>query len=88
MKILIDTKGGDYSPIELVEGAILASKKNKTTDFVLFGDKQKIEEILTHAKVDMSRFEVVDSPDEIENTESPTMAIKTKKQSSIWRAKN
>ena len=56
MKILIDTKGGDYSPIELVEVAILASKKNKTTDFVLFGDKQKIEEILTHAKVDMSRF--------------------------------
>ena len=86
MKILIDTKGGDYSPIELVEGAILASKKNKTTDFVLFGDKQKIEEILTHAKVDMSRFEVVDSPDEIENTESPTMAIKTKKQSSMVMA--
>ena len=48
MKILIDTKGGDYSPIELVEGAILASKKNKTTDFVLFGDKKKIEEIFTY----------------------------------------
>ncbi|MGN1162908.1 MAG: phosphate acyltransferase PlsX [Christensenellales bacterium] len=86
MKILIDTKGGDYSPLELVEGAVLASKQNKTAGFVLFGDKQKIEEILNNEKVDLSRFEVIDSPDEIENTESPTMAIKTKKQSSMVMA--
>lgn len=86
MKILIDTKGGDHSPLELVEGSILASKKNKSTNFVLFGDKQKIEEILKTEKADMDRFEVVDSPDEIENTESPTMAIKTKKQSSMVMA--
>lgn len=43
MKILIDTKGGDHSPLELVEGSILASKKNKSTKFVLFGDKQKLK---------------------------------------------
>lgn len=83
MKILIDTKGGDFSPCAQVEGAVLASKKNKQTKFVLFGDKQKIEEILKNCRADLERFEVVDCPEEIENTESPTMAIKTKKLSSM-----
>lgn len=86
MKILIDTKGGDFSPNAQVEGAILASKKNKEAKFVLFGDKQKIDDILKNNKTDISRFEVVDCPEEIENTESPTMAIKTKKLSSMVMA--
>lgn len=83
MKIVIDAKGGDYAPDEVVEGAILASKTLKDVSFVLFGDEQKIKDILISENVDMKRFEIVDAQEEIYNDESPTMAIKTKKQSSM-----
>ena len=83
MKIAVDTKGGDYAPIEIVEGTILASKKHPEMEFVLFGDEDKIFDILKCSKADLSKFEVVNAPEEVVNDESPTMAIKTKKQSSL-----
>ncbi len=86
MKILIDTKGGDYAPYEIVMGAIEASRELEDPTFVLFGDEKEINKILRDNKADMQRFEIVDSPECVENTESPTMAIKTKKNSSMVKA--
>lgn len=86
MKIVIDAMGGDNAPIEIVKGATLALCEDKDLQVVLVGDKGKINEVLKDEKYDYNRLEVVDAKDVITNDDSPTMAIKTKKESSLVKA--
>ncbi len=83
MKIVIDAFGGDNAPLEIVEGALLAVEKNKELTVVLTGDEEKIKAILGQRT---DRIEVVDAKDVISNDESPTLAIRQKKDSSLVRA--
>ncbi len=83
MKVVVDAFGGDYAPSEIVEGCILAVKKNKDLTVVLTGDKQKLVQVLAGRQ---ERIEIVDAPDVISNDESPTLAIRQKKDSSLVRA--
>lgn len=83
MKIVLDAFGGDNAPIEIVEGAVLAVKKNKNLTVVLTGDEIKINQILNGRT---ERIEIVDAKDVITNDDSPTLAIRQKKNSSLVRA--
>ena len=86
MKIVIDAFGGDNAPLEIVQGALNAIKEDKELIVSLVGDKDKIEAILAKSDADLSRVEVIDAKDVITNDDSPTMAIKTKKDSSLVKA--
>ena len=83
MKVVVDAFGGDNAPLEIVEGAVLAINENKDLTVVLTGDEDKIKEILG---VRTERIEIVDAKDVISNDESPTLAIRQKKDSSLVRA--
>ena len=83
MKVVVDAFGGDNAPREIVEGSILAVKKNKDLTVVLSGDEEKIKEILGNRT---ERIEIVHASDVITNDESPTLAIRQKKDSSLVRA--
>ncbi len=83
MKVVVDAFGGDNAPLEVVEGAVLAVKKNKDLTVILTGDEQKIREILAQRE---ERIEVVDAKEIISNNEAPTIAIRQKKDSSLVRA--
>ena len=86
MKIVVDAMGGDLAPLEVVLGAVDALEKDKDVCVVLVGDEDKIKSILANEKYDEKRLEIVDAKDVITNDESPTMAIKTKKESSLVKA--
>ncbi|MGN1096226.1 MAG: phosphate acyltransferase PlsX [Christensenellales bacterium] len=86
MKIVLDVFGGDYAPKEIVLGAVNAVKVDKDIEIVAVGDENQINEILKSQKGDFSRITVVDAKDVITNDESPTMAIKLKKESSLVKA--
>ena len=83
MKIVLDAFGGDNAPLEIVEGALLALEKNKDLNIVLTGDEEKIKSILNGRE---ERIEIVDAKDIITNDDSPTLAIRQKKNSSLVRA--
>lgn len=86
MKIVVDAMGGDLAPKEIVLGAVDALNQEKDFSVVLVGDVDKINPILAEEKCDKERIELVDAKDVITNDESPTMAIKLKKESSLVKA--
>ena len=86
MKIVVDAMGGDLAPKEIVLGAVDALNAEKDLKVVLVGDVDKINPILAEEKYDKERVELVDAKDVITNDESPTMAIKLKKESSLVKA--
>ena len=86
MKIVVDAMGGDLAPREIVLGSLDALAADSEVQVVLVGDVEQINPILKEEKYDESRVELVDAKDVITNDESPTMAIKLKKESSLVKA--
>ena len=86
IKIVVDAFGGDKSPEEIVKGVLLATKKNRDICVVLAGDKDKISALLENEKYNTEQIEILDAKDVISNNESPTEAIRLKKDSSLVKA--
>ena len=88
MKIIVDAMGGDNAPQQIVLGAVDAIARDKSLTVVLVGKKTEIDRVLASldGKFDVDRLEIIDAQDVITNDESPTMAIKTKKESSLVKA--
>lgn len=83
MKFVIDAFGGDNAPYEIVAGAVSAVNLISDVEIVLTGDSEKINSILKQIGYSGNKIEVVDAPEIITNDESPTLAIRTKKNSSL-----
>ena len=83
MKIVVDAFGGDFAPLEIVSGAVKALQENEKLNVVLVGDKDKITEILQSLVFLSDRLEIVHAPDVVTMDDVPTVAIRTKKTSSI-----
>jgi phosphate acyltransferase len=82
MRIIMDAMGGDNAPHELVKGAVMAIKEFDT-DITLVGDKIKLEELLAKEEYDKARIEIIHTTEIISYNESPTLAIRRKKDSSM-----
>ena len=86
MKIIVDEMGGDNATEQIVLGAIDALCEDKQLEVTLVGDTDAICKVLAGKKYDDNRLEIIDAKDVITNDDSPTMAIKTKKESSLVKA--
>ncbi len=88
MKILLDAMGGDNSPDEIIKGAIDAIDTIES-DIILIGNEkiinEKIKEIYNKESIGeiTSRVTIKNATEVIMNEESPTSAIKVKKDSSM-----
>ncbi len=85
MKILLDGMGGDYAPDEIIKGAIKAAPEIDET-IVILGPEPLIRKTLDDNGWKGSNIEIVDANEVITNEESPAMAVKKKKNSSIVKA--
>ncbi len=83
MKIILDCYGGDNCPHSAVDGAVLALNENKDMTIVLVGKEEELRSLLADKEYDQSRVEFLDCDEVITNEDSPTMAIRRKKNSSI-----
>lgn len=88
MKIIIDCYGGDYSPQELVKGAITSVNLISDVEIILTGAKEELESLLLEYGYTGDRIEIVDAPEVIDCNESPTMAIRRKTNSSLVKGLN
>lgn len=76
--------GGDFAPQAVVLGAIqAASKLAEGSRIVLFGDKARIEEILSQENCPTDTFDIVPTSEVIEMGDNPTQAFSKKPDSSI-----
>ena len=88
MKIIIDCYGGDYSPQELVKGAITSVNLTSDVEIILTGAKEELESLLLEYGYTGDKIEIVDAPEVIDCNESPTMAIRRKTNSSLVKGLN
>jgi len=85
MRIALDAMGGDFAPQSIVEGAYLYQKKTKILNkIILVGPKDLIEaECEKHGNRQEMNIEIVHATQKISMNESPTVALKEKKDSSM-----
>ena len=86
IKLAIDCFGGDHSPAANVDGALMALKRFPDLELVLTGDETLIKKELEGKEYDGGRLSVVHAPLVISCDETPTVAIKQKKESSLMKA--
>lgn len=86
IKVVIDGYGGDNAPAEVVKGAKKALDNISDLQVVITGKQDVLLELAKEHKIDMQRVEIVDAQDVITNDDVPTVAIKTKKESSLVKA--
>ena len=88
MKILLDAMGGDNAPDAVIKGAIRAAKEIES-EIVLVGNEQiinsKIKEFYGKEKISdiTSKITIKHTTEQIEMEDTPTVAIKQKKDSSM-----
>ena len=83
MKIALDVMGTDYGPKELVLGAVQAVKEFNC-EIVLVGDPVVIKDLLHEYKADdETRLTICEATEVVRMDEHPSIAVKTKKNSSI-----
>lgn len=81
MRIAIDAMGGDHAPQEIVAGALLAARRDARTHIVLVGNQSAIRACLpADAPANLA---IHDASQVVEMDESPSQALRAKKDSSL-----
>lgn len=86
--IALDAMGGDNAPNAIVEGAVQALKSMKDISILLTGPEDKLETLLADAADVRDRIEILNATQVIEMSDSPMLAVRTKKDSSLVLAMN
>lgn len=82
MKIAVDAMGGDYAPGEIVEGAVQASRELDCR-IVLVGKGDVVKKELERLGAANLPIDVVHASEAVDMDESPSLAYRKKKDSSI-----
>lgn len=88
VKVAVDAMGGDYAPVEIIKGAVEAVKQRSDIKVFLVGQESVIREELKTYSYHANQVEVIHAAQVIDTAESPVLAIRTKKDSSIVVAMN
>lgn len=86
VKVAVDAMGGDNAPVEIIKGAIMATKESAKLKVYLVGKEDIVKEELKKYTYNEEQVEVVHASEVIETAEPPVMAIRSKKDSSLVKA--
>ncbi|MCY6372380.1 phosphate acyltransferase PlsX [Clostridium ganghwense] len=86
MKIAIDGMGGDHSPHVVIEGCIDAIKEYNDIEIIITGPEEVLKREVSKYSYNSEKISILDAKEIISNNEHPVMAIRRKKDSSIYRA--
>jgi glycerol-3-phosphate acyltransferase PlsX len=81
--VALDAMGGDYAPVEIVKGAVLAAQERDDVLIKLVGIEDAVKAELAKYEYPKERIEVVGATEVIATEEPPVQAIRTKKDSSL-----
>ena len=84
MKIAVDVMGGDFAPVSVIDGILLALSSLSENDTILaIGPEKTIKQLLTERNYQGNAIQVVAAEQVIEMAEHPTKALSQKPNSSI-----
>lgn len=83
MRILVDAMGGDNAPHEIVLGCIQAIREQEGFEINLIGKEEEIQKILSDNNFKNNRLKITNTREIVSSDDSPTKAIKQKKDSSM-----
>jgi glycerol-3-phosphate acyltransferase PlsX len=82
-RIIVDAMGGDFAPQNAVAGAIQASNEISKIDLYLAGNQSAILEVINSNNLSFNKEKIIHTEQVIEMGESPTIAMKSKPDSSL-----
>lgn len=82
MKIVLDAFGCDF-PDKVIKGASKAVREIEDLNLIVVGDEKYINSILNEEQFDRNRIEILHASEVITNNESPSEALRHKKNSSL-----
>ena len=85
VKIAVDAMGGDNSPKKVIDGIIHNHKKINNNFYKIFGDKNKIENLINN-KLNKNVYEINHTENLVLSSDSPLEAAKKGKNTSMWLA--
>ncbi|MEW5745796.1 MAG: phosphate acyltransferase PlsX [Nitrospirota bacterium] len=84
MKVALDAMGGDFAPEMTISGALEAVSEYDM-EVVLVGDRQRLAAVLRDKRYPSNRISIAHASEVVEMHESPSTALRKKKDSSIRR---
>ena len=81
----VDAMGGEDSPKKIIDGIKLFNKNNKDVYFKIFGNKNIIENDLNNF-IDKNSFEIINTTNQVVDTDSALGGAKKGKDTSMWLA--
>lgn len=78
--------GGDSGPDVVLRGANIARERFPDTSFLVFGDSDRIEAVLSRLPKLRDRVEVRHTETIVSNDTKPSAALRSGRKSSMWRA--
>lgn len=87
MIIAVDGMGGDFAPFAVVEGVVEAVRE-QDINVIITGKEEKIEEELTKYNYPKGKIDILNTKEVITTGESPVMALRKKRDSSLVKAMN
>jgi phosphate acyltransferase len=82
-RIIVDAMGGDFAPLNSVLGAVEAFNQKKDFDLYLVGKSDEIIKVLNENNLSFDHNFIINASEVIEMSDSPTSALKKKKDSSM-----
>jgi glycerol-3-phosphate acyltransferase PlsX len=87
--IALDAMGGDYGPSVIVPAALQVLTENPHLNIILVGDENTlINELASHKRQPDSRLKIQHASEQVAMDEKPSIALRTKKDSSMRVAIN
>lgn len=83
INIIVDAMGGDNAPDAIVDGCIEAIKMQDGFSITLVGKSEVIQKIIDKNEFNKDRISIVNTTEVIEGNDTPTKAIRGKKDSSM-----
>ena len=84
--IALDAMGGDQAPDSVLQGANIAAERFPNLHWLLCGDEKGIRPTLETLPRLKDRVEIIHTAEKIAATERPSVALRTGKNSSMWKA--
>ena len=84
--IAVDAMGGDDAPQKVLDGIELHHNKTENIFYNIFGNKESINSILKHKKINTNNFEIIHTDKKIMGEDCALIAAKRGKDTSMWLA--
>ena len=85
VKIAVDSMGGDGSPKKIIDGIFHHYTSNKNTFYKIFGNENEISKIIPK-NLNNNSYEIIHTIEKVEDTDTPLVAAKKGKKTSMWLA--